>query len=369
MVDPLSRGAAEERAEAEALLLLQRLPGVADRGIASLLARFGTGRAALGAPAAEFGAALGRPELSAQRGHPLDRAAVAQALARADEIGARVVPIGSPAYPTRLLRLTDPPPVLFLRGDCSLLQGTAVALVGARKATPYGRRVAARLAETLARSGVVVLSGLALGVDGEAHKGALAAGGATMAVLGCGPDVVHPATHERLFRAVIERGLLLTELTPGAPALPHHFPRRNRVLAALAQVVVVVEAAERSGALITAGHALDLGVEVMAVPGPIDAATSAGSNALLRDGAPPVWGAQDVLDALGLPGAPVIPAAPADGDAAAVWAALDGAPSALDDVAARSGLSARRTLAALSLLELDGWAVQAGGARYARRGG
>jgi DNA processing protein len=362
VVDPLSA-----RAEAEALLLLQRLPGLADRGIARLVERFGSGRAALTASAAELARALGR-EQPAARLQAADRVAVHEALARADALGARVLPRGAPGYPPRLLELDDPPPVLFARGDLALLERPAAALVGSRRATAYGRRVAARLAETLARSGVVVVSGLALGVDGEAHRGALAARGGTVAVLGSGPDVVHPPAHARLFRELLASGLVLTEFGPGTHPLPHHFPRRNRVMAALVGAVVVVEAAERSGALITARHALDLGREVLAVPGPIDAATSAGANALLRDGARPALGAEDVLEALGIPAAAVAPSAPTGADAAAVWAALDAAPLDVDAVAARSGLSARRALTALSLLELDGWAVQSGGARFARRG-
>jgi DNA processing protein len=369
VVDPLRAGGSEERAEAEALLLLQRLPGLADRGIARLIASFGSGCAALAAPDAEFGRALDRDRvLGALRGAAPDRAAVAEALERADALETRVVPLGSAAYPPRLLQLTDPPPVLFLRGDLTLLEPPAVAVVGSRAATAYGRRTATRLAEALARSGVVVVSGLALGVDGEAHQGALAAGGGTIAVLGSGPDVAHPRAHIRLFREVIARGLIATEFAPGTLALAHHFPRRNRVMAALAHAVVVVEAAERSGALITARHALDLGRDVLAVPGPIDAPTSAGANALIKDGARPVFGADDVLDALHLPVPVAPPRRPTDGDAAAVWEALHGAPADVDEVAARSGLPARRALAALSLLELDGWAVQSGGGRFARRG-
>jgi len=359
----------EERAEAEALLLLQRLPGLADRGIGRLLAGFGSGRAALVAPDRDFMAVLGRNGgLASTRGRAEDHAAVRDALDRADAIGARVVPLGSAAYPARVLELSDPPPVLFLRGRADLLASPSAALVGSRSATGYGRRTATRLAQALARSGVVVVSGLALGVDGEAHRGALAAGGGTVAVLGSGPDVVHPRAHERLFREILADGLIVTEFAPGTPGLPHHFPRRNRIMAALADAVVVVEAAARSGALITARHALDLGREVLAVPGPIDAATSAGSNALIRDGAVPVFGPDEILSALRIPLVVQTPGAPVGADASAVWAALEAEPVGVDQVAARSGLSARRALAALSLLELDGWAVQSGGARFARRG-
>lgn len=346
-----------ERAEAEALLLLQRLPGLADRGVRKLVERFGSGRAALAR-------AEGAEGLTG-----VDRSAVAEALARADErLGARMVPMGAPCYPVRLLELPDPPPVLFLRGSVELLALPVAALVGSRSASAYGRRTAARLASTLACHGVAVVSGLALGVDGEAHRGALAQGGAAIVVLGAGPDVVHPRSHARLFRAIMDGGLLVSEFPPGVPPLAHHFPHRNRIMAALARAVVVVEAAERSGALITARHALDLGREVLAVPGPIDAVTSVGANALLRDGAHPALGAEEILCALEVPVVAERPLGPPPGtDAAALWDALEGSPTGVDELVARSGLTARRVLAALSLLELEGIAVQSSGARFARR--
>ena len=276
--------------------------------------------------------------------------------------------MGSSSYPRSLLDLGDPPPVLFLRGRVKLLDPASVALVGSRRATGYGRRTAARLARALARCGAVVLSGLALGVDGEAHRGALEAGGGTIAVLGAGPDVVHPPSHRRLFQSILAEGLVVSEFAPGTPPLAHHFPRRNRVMAALARVVVVVQAPVRSGALITARHALDLGREVLAVPGPIDAVTSAGANELLRDGAHPVLGAEKIIRALGLPVTVAAATGPAPGtDAAALWEELSPAPEGVDALAGRTGLSAIRTLVALSSLELEGWVVQSAGARFARK--
>ena len=203
------------------------------------------------------------------------------------------------------------------------------------------------------------MSGLALGVDGEAHRGALEAGGGTVAVLGAGPDVVHPSSHRRLFQSILEEGLVVSEFTPGPPPLAPHFPRRNPVMAALASVVVVVQAAVRSGALITARHALDLGRKVFAVPGPIDAATSAGANELLRDGAHPVLGAEEIMRALGLPVRVEVAMGPALGtEAAALWEELSRASEGLDALAGRTWLSATRTLVALSSLEKEGWVVQ-----------
>lgn len=363
-----------DRQEARALLLLQRLPGIADVGVGRLVGAFGSGRAALAAPDREVAAALGRGEPSGSglaaaraRGAREDELFVARALERSDEIGAAVVPFNAPSYPRAVLDLGDPPPVLFLRGRADLLDGPAAALVGSRRTTGYGRRVAARLAGALARSGAVVVSGMALGVDGEAHRGALEAGGPTVAVLGSGPDVAHPRSHARLFRSILETGLVVSEFAPGTPPLAHHFPRRNRIMAALARVVVVIEAAVRSGALITARHALDLGRDVLAVPGPIDAPTSAGANELIRDGAHPALGAEEILRALGLPLVSEEAAGPALGtDAAMLWEVLSPAPADVDALARRTGLPARRALVALSTLEIEGWVVQSPGARFAR---
>ncbi|MSR37178.1 MAG: DNA-protecting protein DprA [Gemmatimonadetes bacterium] len=374
-MESLTVDAGDLRAEARALLLLQRLPGLADVGVRRLVDTFGSGRAALAAPDQEMAAALGQGEprpaglaAARARGASEDGTLVADALERCDALGAAVVPMTAPEYPRSLLDLGDPPPVVFLRGRAELLALPAVALVGSRRATGYGRRTSARLARGVARSGAVVLSGLALGVDGEAHRGALEVGGATVAVLGTGPDVIHPASHGRLFRSILETGLVVSEFAPGTPPLAHHFPRRNRIMAALARVVVVVEAAARSGALITARHALDLGMDVLAVPGPIDAPTSVGANELLRDGAHPVLGPEEILRALGLPVTNEASLGPApDTDAAALWEALSPAPEGVDALASRTGLPPRRALAALSSLELEGWAVQSAGARFARR--
>jgi DNA processing protein len=280
----------------------------------------------------------------------------------------RVVPMGAGAYPERLRELEDPPPVVFLRGRADLLlRPAAVAIVGSRHATAYGRRTAAWLGGALARAGVVVVSGLALGIDAEAHRGALAARGGTIAVLGAGADLVHPPSHGALFEAIARDGLLVSEFPPGTAPLPHHFPRRNRLMAALAHAVVVVEAAERSGALITVEHAQDLGRDVLAVPGPIDAPTSAGTNALIADGAVPVLGPDVILRELGVRVEAAASSGPPPGsDGAAVWAVMGGGPVAVDELAGRAGLSSPRALAALSLLELEGWAVQSPGGRFAR---
>ena len=201
-------------------------------------------------------------------------------------------------YPALLAAIHDPPPALFVRGaaDDEILSRPAVAVVGARACSAYGRAVARSLGRELDAAGVVVVSGMARGIDGEAHRGALETSGCTVAVLGCGIDRDYPAAHAELARRICENGLVLSEYEPGVEPAPWRFPARNRIIAGLCHATVVVEARERSGALITADFALEEGREVLAVPGEITSALSAGTNALLRLGATPVTGAEDVLE-------------------------------------------------------------------------
>ena len=210
------------------------------------------------------------------------------------------------SFPPFLAAIHDPPAGLHLRGtaDPDLLQESAVAIVGARACSAYGRSVTRSLAREVAVAGVVVVSGMARGIDGEAHRGALEAGGRTVAVLGCGIDRDYPAAHAELARRICERGLVVSEYEPGVEPAPWRFPARNRIIAGLCRATVVVEARERSGALITADFALEEGRDVLAVPGEITSSLSAGTNALLRLGATPVTCAADVLEAYDLQPAP-----------------------------------------------------------------
>jgi DNA processing protein len=209
------------------------------------------------------------------------------------------------AYPPLLRELHDPPPQLFLRGGpAEVLREPAVAIVGARSCSSYGAQVARMLGRELAAAGVIVVSGLARGIDGEAHRGALEAGGRTVAVLGCGIDRDYPARHSELARRIEAGGAIVSEYPPGTEPAPWRFPARNRIVAGLCLATVVVEARARSGALITADFALELGREVFAVPGEITAGLSAGTNDLLRQGATPLLAARDVLDAIGFEPAP-----------------------------------------------------------------
>ena len=210
----------------------------------------------------------------------------------------RALPVTSPGYPMSLRVIADPPLLLFFRGQRPDWQQPAVALVGARAATQYGRAVATELAQDLSSRGVVVVSGLARGIDAAAHEGALESG-TTWAVLGCGPDRIYPREHRKLAEAIEASGTVLSELPPGRPPAAPHFPLRNRIISGLVKAVVVVEARLRSGSLITARHALQQGRDVMVVPGSIHSPTSAGTNSLLRDGARPVLGIEDILESLG----------------------------------------------------------------------
>jgi DNA processing protein len=256
--------------------------------------------------------------------------------------------------PPLLAALHDPPPGLFLRGaaEPELLARTMVAIVGARSCTDYGAHVARRLAGELAAAGIVVVSGLARGVDGYAHRGALDAGRETVAVLGCGIDRDYPRAHTALAAQIASTGLIVSEYPSGVAPAPWRFPARNRIVAGLAEATLVVEARERSGALITADLALEEGRDVMAVPGEITSGLSRGTNALLRVGAVPVTCVEDVLEVLGIE-APSQPRdEPPPGAPRCVLAAIDGGAQTADEILRATGLAADAVAAALTELEL-----------------
>ena len=263
-------------------------------------------------------------------------------------------------YPAALRHAADAPRALIGRGDPALLAGLepdrVVTVVGSRRATPYGREVAQGLARDLAAAGMVVVSGLAFGIDACAHRGALE-GGLTFAVLGCGADNPYPAAHRALWRQVSERGLVLSELPPGTGAWRWTFPARNRIMAALAGMTVVVEAAERSGSLITADLAADLGRDLGAVPGPVGSRQSAGPNNLLAGGACLVRDAQDVLDAMLGPGVQSVERSgpPLGAEELRVLAAIEEGAETADAIAARLGDSGPEVAAALAGLEVRGY--------------
>jgi DNA processing protein len=256
--------------------------------------------------------------------------------------------------PPLLRAIHDPPLRLHLRGagDFRLLEGPAVAIVGARACSPYGAQVARTLGRELAAAGLVVVSGLARGIDGEAHRGALESEGHTVAVLGCGIDRDYPAAHASLARSIAERSLIVSEYEPGVEPAPWRFPARNRLIAGLCSATIVVEARERSGALITADFALEEGREVFAVPGEITSALSAGTNALLRLGATPLTSPADVLELFGVAAAPRQEASDP---------LLELLPATADELVRRSGHDASVVIAALARLELAGLVVEGEG--------
>jgi DNA processing protein len=271
--------------------------------------------------------------------------------------GIRWLARSDPSFPTRLRSIHDPPPGLFVRGhgDAAVLAEPAVAIVGARACSDYGAHVARSLARELAAAGVVVISGLARGVDGWAHRGSLDAGGPTVAVLGCGIDRDYPRAHTSLAAEIVATGLVVSEYPPGVAPAPWRFPARNRIVAGLAAATVVVEARERSGALITADLALEEGREVLAVPGEITSALSQGANGLLRLGAAPATAAADILEAIGIdPPPPLGSGEPPGPAAAAALAALDRGAVTADQIARATGLEAGVVAAALVELELGG---------------
>ena len=266
----------------------------------------------------------------------------------------RVVRRGDRAFPPLLGAIHDPPAALYIRGEveADLLARDAVAVVGARACSAYGRSVARSLGRELAGAGLLVVSGMARGIDGEAHRGALEPAGVTAAVLGCGIDRDYPAAHAELARRICESGLVVSEYEPGVEPAPWRFPARNRIIAGLCKATVVVEARERSGALITADFALEEGRDVLAVPGEITSGLSAGTNALLRLGATPVTRAGDVLELFDLE--PLEPEPESISEAAtAVLAKLrDGALTG-DELVRASGVQAAAAAAALVELELS----------------
>ena len=258
-----------------------------------------------------------------------------------------------PAFPPLLAAIHDPPQRMYLRGggDPADLGRPAVAVVGARACSSYGRSVARSLARELASAGLVVVSGMARGIDGEAHRGALEAGGVTVAVLGCGIDRDYPAAHAELARQIGERGLLVSEYEAGIEPAPWRFPARNRIIAGLCRATVVVEARERSGALITADFALEEGREVLAVPGEITSSLSGGTNALLRLGAVPVTSAGDVLELFGLE-ATASSTSPIGAAAQTLLERLGEGPLTADELVRASGIEPAQAAAALVELEL-----------------
>lgn len=275
-----------------------------------------------------------------------------------------------PEYPAALRFIHDPPAALFVRGALKITDEMALAVVGSRKPTAYGRLVAEKIAADLAAAGITVVSGLARGIDTAAHRGALAVGGRTVAVLGCGPDVVYPRENSGIMEQIIERGAVVSEFPPGSPPEAWHFPARNRIISGFSKGVLVVEAAEKSGALITADFALEQGRDVMAVPGNVTSSLSKGTNRLIKQGAKLVESAGDIIEELGLnslfprTAAAEHPPIKLGSEEEEVLRLLTVEPVLLDELVERSGLSARAVQIALMFLVTKGLASRSAGGKY-----
>lgn len=340
---------------------------------------FGTIRGLFAAGDREL-AALGFSRAAAAGMRGVDWDAVRRERDSLGRLGVSLVPIGTSRYPARLAAISSPPPVLYCRGDPEVLDCLQIAIVGARAATRGGRARARTLAGELAACGLVVTSGLARGIDAAAHRGALDAGGRSVAVVATGPDHIYPRSNAGLARELVEAGAVVTERAPGTPPLPKNFPRRNRLISGLSVGVLVVEASLRSGSLITARFAADEGREVFAVPGSVDSALSRGCHSLIRDGAKLVESVGDVLDEIVHPGglsAPrVVPHPAADGCGGThgelgaleqgVLDAVGHDPITLDELVACTRMPAGRLAATLLALEIDGWVEALPGGRYVR---
>jgi len=363
-----------------ARLRLAGIAGISPRLAARLVEHLGSAAAVLGAPSMRWREVRGVG--TARAGLVSTAAPHAEAVAdleRARSAGAEIVWPGGDDWPTGLDDLADPPLLLFRRGELSEADRRGVAIVGSRRCTPYGRTQAERLAAGLARCGISVISGLARGVDAAAHRGALAAGGRTVGVLGGGLARFYPPEHVPLARQIVDgHGAVLSEFPLDAPPLPYNFPRRNRILAAMASAVVVVEAGERSGSLHTADHALDLGREVLAVPGRVDHPATRGVHRLLREGAALCEGLEDILRALGVELEPTGEGAseaaagdaglPTTPDERALLAALQGEERSADALLELSELEPGVGLVALTSLELRGLVTLGDDGLYSRGG-
>ncbi len=278
-------------------LALSLTPGLGSTLIKRLLERFNTPGAVFRAPAKDLmkiEGLGGKVAGEIQKG-PLEKT-VTRELSLLEKVGGKIIVLSDDAYPKRLKDIYDPPALLYVRGELRREDDLAVAIVGSRKTSPYGRGFTEKLGQDLACHGVTIVSGMARGIDSVAHMGALQGGGRTIAVLGCGIDVIYPSENRNLFYQIIDHGAVVSEFPMGSPPEGGHFPRRNRIISGLSIGVVIVQASAKSGSLITAGYALDQGREVFAVPGNVGAEGSRGTNQLIKEGAKLVESSEDVLD-------------------------------------------------------------------------
>jgi len=365
-----------ERSDRELLIGLNLIPQMTPKRAKRLFASFGSFEEIWGAPGARFGALFGSSVIGEALASGRSEEAIDAEIDRAEEAGIRIVTLVDEEYPRLLREIDDPPLVLYVNGPLSIDTSRTVAVVGTRRSTRYGATVAARMASQLALAGITVVAGMAAGVDAAAHQGALDVDGLTVAVLGSGADCPYPKRNTALYGQIAERGAVVSEYPLGTRPAKWTFPQRNRIISGLCRGVVVVQAPERSGSLITARLALEQGREVFAVPGNITTTTSAGTNRLIRDGAKLVENAQDILDEF------------PDGLKAersaleeerkeaelklgeserAVYELIGCEPVHVDDIIARADLSPTEASHILLLLQLEDLIEEADGGRYSRK--
>lgn len=349
-------------------LRLTAIPGIGGEAQRKLLKAFGLPEAVFSAGVRALAAVIGH-DLAEQLLHHDTGADIEAGLAWADQPGNKVLTLADAAYPKALLDQPDPPVLLYAKGCVELLNRPAFAVVGSRNATRQGEANAESFAEAISTAGITIVSGLALGIDAAAHRGALKSPASTIAVIGTGPDRIYPARNQDLARRIAEYGLIVSEFPVGTPPLANNFPRRNRIIAGLGLGCLVVEAAQRSGSLITARLAAEAGREVFAIPGSIHSPLARGCHALIRQGAKLVESAQDILEELRWETA-FSSAESADStdspEETVLLALLGHDPCTVDALIERSGLTADTILAMLMALELDGRAAQLPGGLYQR---
>lgn len=365
----------EDERELAAWLALRRTPGLGATGLVRLVEALGSARAALTADRRSLESAGLSPETAAAVAAASDEDA-APDLRWLEGEHRHILTLRDPRYPPRLRQIPQAPPLLFVAGDPGLLGDPQLAIVGSRHPTPAGRQTAQEFARHLASAGLTITSGLAMGIDAAAHEGALAAGGATIAVAGTGPDRVYPARNRALARRIAETGAVISEFPVGTPARPEHFPRRNRIISGLSLGTLVVEAARRSGSLITARLAGEQGREVFAIPGSIHNPLARGCHALIREGAKLVETAEDILmelrDIIGPLPVPEPPQAtqgpqpPEDPAYQALLEAMGWEPVGVDSLVQRTGLTPEAVSSMLLILELRDCVASMSGGAYLR---
>lgn len=350
--------------ERTAIWALTEIRGLGAAGIKKLIEEFGTGVGVFEAFAGkEYGCKTVSEKLGDLLAADRDWKATESRMKKSIPPGAEMTVISEQRYPSRLRNIPDPPPVLYFKGNPELLNGPALAIVGSRKPSDYGLRITARIAEELGAAGVLIVSGLAFGIDARAHEAALDAKGISAAVFGCAIDNVYPAAHRSLADKIAGSGCLLSEFPRGVRPERFNFPVRNRIISGISDGVLVVEAGGKSGALITAELALDQGREVLAVPGSVDSALSAGPNRLIKQGASPVTEVEDVLELFGWHKSEKAAAQRVDlsklsADELRIYSQLSIQPTHLDDLGRRTDLSPSRTAELLLNLEIKGFILR-----------